>query len=67
MAKLNEPIEPKRYDFDNEEKYTLIHSKWNIIHQEWEEKYKNLLKKAQPLFNRLEFIEKNEKGFLASK
>lgn len=63
LAKLNEPIEPKRYDFDNEEKYTLIHSKWNIIHQEWEEKYKKLLKKAQPLFNRLEFIEKMKKAF----
>ena len=63
LAKLNEPIEPKRYDFNNEEKYTLIHSKWNIIHQEWEKKYKNLLKKAQPLFNRLEFIEKMKKAF----
>lgn len=63
LAKLNEPIEPKRYDFNNEEKYTLSYSKWNIIHQEWEEKYKKLLKKVQPLFNRLEFIEKMKKAF----
>lgn len=63
LSKLNEPIEPKRHDFNDEEKYALIYSKWNVKHQEWEKNHKKLLKKVQPLLNRLEFIETMKKAF----